>query len=261
MYLTEEARYLGYATAFEIPLPRVHQPAKRVHDLLMLGSMPPRVRELYGLGFGPRERLAFDGVVRAVRGARRLVPPPLTRGYNTRSFERVARTERWRIEPVGRRRRCGMGSRWGSARGSRRCLGATRARPRRHRPKPRSDSGGHRGGGRGRSGGAGRAGAARAGAATRADHDSVVGFRRSDGWAVTPIVGVNAQSQAARNWLREFGGTIHPKAQSQPGPRSSTPSTSPSRANDFRTEYSVLVRSDVCPPPPALRPVSPISRC
>ncbi len=98
MFLTDEARHIGYATAFEIPLPRVHQPAKRVHDLLMLGSMPPRVRELYGLGFGARERMAFDGVARAVRGARRLTPGPLARGYNTRSFERVARTERWRIE-------------------------------------------------------------------------------------------------------------------------------------------------------------------
>lgn len=98
MHLTDEARYIGYATAFEIPLPRVHQPAKRVHDLLMLGSLPPRARDLYGLRFGARERLAFDAVVRAVRGSRRLVPLSLARGYNTRSFERVARTERWRIE-------------------------------------------------------------------------------------------------------------------------------------------------------------------
>jgi hypothetical protein len=67
MHLTDEARYIGYATAFEIPLPRAHQPAKRVHDLLMLGSLPPRVRELYGLRFGRRHQLAFDGVVRAAR--------------------------------------------------------------------------------------------------------------------------------------------------------------------------------------------------
>jgi uncharacterized protein (DUF2236 family) len=98
MHLTDEARYIGYATAFEIPLPRIHQPAKRVHDLLMLGSLPPRARELYGLRFGSRERWAFDAVVGAVRGSRRLVPASLARGYNTSSFDRVARTERWRIE-------------------------------------------------------------------------------------------------------------------------------------------------------------------
>jgi uncharacterized protein (DUF2236 family) len=98
MHLTDDARYVGYATAFEIPMPAVQQPGKRVHDLLMLGSLPRRVRELYGLDFSSRQRLAFDAAVHAVRGARRLTPAPLARGWNTRSFDGVARTERWRIE-------------------------------------------------------------------------------------------------------------------------------------------------------------------
>jgi uncharacterized protein (DUF2236 family) len=98
MFLTDEARYVGYATAFEIPMPAVQQPGKRVHDLLMLGSLPRRVRELYGLGYTRRQQLAFDAAVRAVRTARRLTPTPLARGWNTRSFDGVARTERWRIE-------------------------------------------------------------------------------------------------------------------------------------------------------------------
>ncbi len=98
MFLTDEARYIGYATAFEIPLPRVHQPGKRVHDLLMLGSLPRRVRELYGLSFSSRQRAAFDAAVRAVRAGRRLTPRSLAIGRNTKSFELVARTERWRVE-------------------------------------------------------------------------------------------------------------------------------------------------------------------
>jgi uncharacterized protein (DUF2236 family) len=98
MYLTEEARYIGYATAFEIPMPTIQQPGKRIHDLLMLGSLPRRVRELYGLSFTETQRLAFTATVRAIRGARWLMPAPLARGYNTRSFEGVARTERRRIE-------------------------------------------------------------------------------------------------------------------------------------------------------------------
>jgi uncharacterized protein (DUF2236 family) len=98
MFLTDEARYIGYATAFEIPMPTLQQPGKRVHDLLMLGSLPRRVRELYGLSFSARQRTAFNATVRAVRGARRLTPTPLARGYNTRSFEGVAQTERRRIE-------------------------------------------------------------------------------------------------------------------------------------------------------------------
>lgn len=98
MYLTDEARYVGYATAFEIPMPAIQQPGKRVHDLLMLGSLPRRVRELYGLDFTRRQQLAFEATARAVRSARRLMPDPLARGWNTRSFDGVARTERWRIE-------------------------------------------------------------------------------------------------------------------------------------------------------------------
>jgi uncharacterized protein (DUF2236 family) len=98
MFLTEEARYVGYATAFEIPMPAIQQPGKRVHDLLMLGSLPPRVRELYELEYTRRQQYGFDLAVRAVRTTRRLTPGPFARGWNTRSFDNVARTERWRIE-------------------------------------------------------------------------------------------------------------------------------------------------------------------
>jgi uncharacterized protein (DUF2236 family) len=98
LFLTDEARYVGYATAFEIPMPKLQQPGKKVHDLLMLGSLPRRVRELYGLEFTQRQELAFDTAVRAVRTARRVTPAPFARGWNTRSFDGVARTERWRIE-------------------------------------------------------------------------------------------------------------------------------------------------------------------
>jgi len=98
MFLTEEARYVGYATAFEIPMPAIQQPGKRIHDLLMLGSLPRRVRELYGLSYSPGQAAAFASAARAIRAMRRITPAPLARGYNTRSFDGVARTERRRIE-------------------------------------------------------------------------------------------------------------------------------------------------------------------
>ena len=98
MFLTGEARYVGHATAFEIPMQAIQQPGKRVHDLLMLGSLPRRVRERYELKYSRRQQLAFEAAVRAVRAARRLTPGPLARGWNTRSFDGVARTERRRIE-------------------------------------------------------------------------------------------------------------------------------------------------------------------
>ena len=62
----------------------------------MLASMPPRVRELYGLRYTrARARDRSSGVHprRAHSHSR-----PLTRGSSRRSYEMVARTERWRIE-------------------------------------------------------------------------------------------------------------------------------------------------------------------
>ncbi len=98
MFLTDEARYIGRATAFEIPLPRTHQPGKQVHDLIMLGSLPERVRELYGLQYTRAQAAAFATAVRFVRAAYGLTPGPVRRGRNTRSFRLVERTERWRLE-------------------------------------------------------------------------------------------------------------------------------------------------------------------
>lgn len=96
-YLTALAREIGYATAFEIPLPRHRQPGKRLHDLIMLGSLPPRVRELYGLTWSEAQTAVFRTVVAAVRGSGRFTPRRIRRGYNTDSFRLVARTERQRL--------------------------------------------------------------------------------------------------------------------------------------------------------------------
>ncbi len=98
LHLTEEARYMGYASAFEIPMPSSRQPAKRVHDLLMLDSLPERVRELYGLRFDPAQRLACAGVAALARAAFALTPRALRRGSCIPEFELVAATERRRIE-------------------------------------------------------------------------------------------------------------------------------------------------------------------
>lgn len=98
MHLTQEGREVGYATAFEIPLPTAHQPAKRVHDLVMLGSLPPRVRELYGLAWSRPHELAFRAAVHSLKATRPLTPRAIKRGRCARSYDLVARTERNRIE-------------------------------------------------------------------------------------------------------------------------------------------------------------------
>jgi uncharacterized protein (DUF2236 family) len=97
LYLTEEARYMGYASAFAIPLPANRQLGKRVHDLIMLGSLPPRVRELYELRYTPIEEAACAAALAAARRVRPLLPRRLACGSCTPEFRMVAATERRRI--------------------------------------------------------------------------------------------------------------------------------------------------------------------
>ena len=70
MYLTPSAHQIGYPTAFEIPMPARCAPAKAVHDLIMLGSMPAPVRELYGITYSRRRMVARTERRRLHRGER-----------------------------------------------------------------------------------------------------------------------------------------------------------------------------------------------
>jgi uncharacterized protein (DUF2236 family) len=97
MHLTDEARKTGRFVALEIPMPWANQPAKRVHDLVMRGSLPPRVRELYGLSWSSAQARAFPLAVGLLRGLRAAAPPAVRCGRNALSFALVAKTERDRI--------------------------------------------------------------------------------------------------------------------------------------------------------------------
>jgi uncharacterized protein (DUF2236 family) len=98
LWLTDEARYVGHATAFDIPMPAAMQPAKAVHDLILLGSLPARVRRIYRLTWTPVHALAFKSAVRAASATRRALPVRAKRGSNPRFFDLVAATEARRIE-------------------------------------------------------------------------------------------------------------------------------------------------------------------
>jgi uncharacterized protein (DUF2236 family) len=98
LFLTEEARYMGHAAAFQIPMSRGRMPAKRVHDLVMLGSLPPRVRELYGLAYTPAHATGCAAALAAARLTRPFVPASLRRGSCIQEFEGVAAVERRRLE-------------------------------------------------------------------------------------------------------------------------------------------------------------------
>jgi uncharacterized protein (DUF2236 family) len=98
LFLTEEARYMGHASAFAIPMSAEKALAKRVHDLIMLGSLPPRVRELYGLPYTAAQAAACNAALVAARLSRPLLPGRLKRGSCVPELEGVAAVERRRIE-------------------------------------------------------------------------------------------------------------------------------------------------------------------
>jgi uncharacterized protein (DUF2236 family) len=98
LHLTEEALFMGHASAFEIPMPSAQHLLKRLHDLVMLGSLPERVRELYSLRYTPAHAAACSALLASGRLARMLAPRSLTHGSCVPEFERVALTERRRIE-------------------------------------------------------------------------------------------------------------------------------------------------------------------
>jgi uncharacterized protein (DUF2236 family) len=98
LYLTEEARYMGHASAFEIPMRSPELQGKRIHDLLILGSLPPRVRELYGLSFSPAQQAVCRAAFTTARLARRVTPRSVACGSCIPAFEMVTATERRRIE-------------------------------------------------------------------------------------------------------------------------------------------------------------------
>jgi uncharacterized protein (DUF2236 family) len=97
LHLTEEARYMGHASAFQIPMPPSRQPGKRLHDLIMLCSLPERVRELYGLRCTPMHHAVAGTVMASSRRARPLLPRRLALGSCIPEFRMVAETERRRI--------------------------------------------------------------------------------------------------------------------------------------------------------------------
>ena len=81
-HLTPEAHRLGHAIMFEIPVPATRRPSMRVHNLVMLGALPPRVRDLYGLRYTPAHEVAFRGAVMTLREALRYSPHAIRKGEN-----------------------------------------------------------------------------------------------------------------------------------------------------------------------------------
>ena len=97
VFLTEEAKWAGYMTGFEIPVPRLNQPAMRVLEFLLRGTLPHRARELYGLRWSRLDQRVFDALTRAIRRGAPIAPGLVRRGNCACFYDLVAKEERRRI--------------------------------------------------------------------------------------------------------------------------------------------------------------------
>jgi len=105
LYLTPEAHQTGYAIAFQIPMPAYALYLKRAHDAVMRGSLPPQIRDLYGLGYTAEDEARFHRVTKKIRALCRRSPRWLAHGRNSWFYRWVTREEHRRIKH-GRRTPC-----------------------------------------------------------------------------------------------------------------------------------------------------------
>jgi uncharacterized protein (DUF2236 family) len=94
LFVTDEARELGRRVAFRLPLPARRRPALPAVNLAVVGTLPPRLRRLYGIAWTPAHDAAFRALALGSRLARPLLPRPVRRGRSARDYELVARAER-----------------------------------------------------------------------------------------------------------------------------------------------------------------------
>jgi uncharacterized protein (DUF2236 family) len=97
LHVTDEARELGRRVAFDLPLPAARRAALPAINLAVTGSLPPRVRRLYGIGWSAAHEAAYQALVRSHRLSRPVVPMALKRGPCARDYDLVARTEQRRL--------------------------------------------------------------------------------------------------------------------------------------------------------------------
>jgi uncharacterized protein (DUF2236 family) len=93
---TPHALEMAPLCAFEQPVPTAARANIALQNLVVKGTLPPRVREIYEIAWSPAQEAAFRSVAAGHRRARRLFPRPLRRGRNDVFFDAVTRAEKLR---------------------------------------------------------------------------------------------------------------------------------------------------------------------
>jgi uncharacterized protein (DUF2236 family) len=96
-HLSDQARYVGWFSAFAIPSPTLRGPLMAAHNLVIRGSLPERVRELYGFTWGARDQQLFSALCASQRHLGKVTPSRFSCGENSAVFEAIAREEARRL--------------------------------------------------------------------------------------------------------------------------------------------------------------------
>jgi uncharacterized protein (DUF2236 family) len=93
---TPHALEMAPLVAFEQPVPLPARPNIATQNLVVKGTLPPRVREIFSIPWTRAHELAFQSITAAHRRARPAVPRRLRRGRNTVFFDFVTKGEHLR---------------------------------------------------------------------------------------------------------------------------------------------------------------------
>jgi uncharacterized protein (DUF2236 family) len=93
LHATPHALAMAPLVAFEQPVPLPMRPNLATQNLIIKGTLPARVREIFGISWSAGHERAFRTVTASHRRARRAFPRQLRRGRNDFFFERVTNAE------------------------------------------------------------------------------------------------------------------------------------------------------------------------
>jgi uncharacterized protein (DUF2236 family) len=96
LHATEHALEMAPLVAFRQPVPPAARGNLAVQNLIIKGTLPPRVREIFGIDWTRRNEAAFRSVTAAHRRAHDALPRHMRRGRNDVFFDVVAKGERRR---------------------------------------------------------------------------------------------------------------------------------------------------------------------
>jgi uncharacterized protein (DUF2236 family) len=97
LHVLPDAREICHTIIYEMPVPRPNGPFVAGLHFLVIGLLPERVREMYGIRWSSWHQRTFDALAFAHRRTLPIVPRPVRRGSSAANYEMVAREERRRL--------------------------------------------------------------------------------------------------------------------------------------------------------------------